>query len=348
MLSTEQGPSTDIDFHLQAACNAFYANLRVLCDKTVSLQHRLRYFDAVASPVACYAAGHRKKFREDLRKLDVTFRRLLRCVVGGDLHLLGIHLKQQCRNCTAGLEPGSVRWLPALDGGKLHLQLQTMVEAEEQRLERLAEQRREALARLQFQERQRDLAVSDALLAAEGAGAAAQRAGEARRTAERAACLAIAEEVSCLAESLQICVLNDEPEDATLEDVSDRCLVAAERTKATAWGPELRRLSGELAGSTSRLAPQGTLPALAEASAQLAAVATGLRQEPGVGVSLPSTEPPPPPQGPMTATPATYAQLLRQVDQLQGALAREKLISSSLKAEIEATRALRGTGLLIS
>ncbi|CAE7719063.1 unnamed protein product, partial [Symbiodinium pilosum] len=112
---------------------------------------------------------------------------------------------------------------------------------------------------------------------------------------------------------------------------------------ATAWGGELRRLSLELADGQPR-----SPAAFASACAALAAVAEGLRQEPGLGVALPSTEPPPPPHGPAAASPASYAQLLRQVDQLQGALAREKLVSASLQAEIETIRALRGTGLLIS
>ncbi|CAE7941270.1 unnamed protein product, partial [Symbiodinium sp. KB8] len=217
--------------------------------------------------------------------------------------------------------------------------------AEDQRLERLALQRREVQTRLLQQETVKDLAVSDALRASEEAQASAQRAREARCAAERAACLAIAEEVTCLSQSLQLCSLSDVQEDMTLEDASDRCLVASERTKATLWGSELRRLSAELTGPSKLRAPS----ALANASVQLAAVAEGLRQEQGAGVSLPSTEPPSPPPGPgEAATPASYAQLLRQVDQLQGALAREKLISSSLQAEIDAMRSLRGTGLLIS
>eukprot|EP00439_Symbiodinium_sp_Y106_P069954 s212_g12.t1 len=259
----------------------------------------------------------------------------------------------------AGLEPGSAQWITALGGGKLHQQLQSLVEAEDQRLERLAAQRREVQIRLLQQERHKDLAVSDALRAAEDAEASAQRAREARCAAERAACLAIAEEVTCLSQSLQLCSLSDVQEerlrfkDVTLEDASDRCLVASERTK------ELRRLSAELTGPSKPRAPA----ALANASIQLAAVAEGLRQEPGAGVSLPSTEPPSPPPGPAeAATPASYAQLLRQAIQLTrlggagdlvpflefGALAREKLISSSLQAEIDAMRSLRGTGLLIS
>ena len=82
MLSTQQSHTRDVDFHIQAACTAYCANIRILCDKTVSLQHHLRYFDAVVRPVARHAAGHRKIFKEDLHKLDVTFRRLLRSVVG--------------------------------------------------------------------------------------------------------------------------------------------------------------------------------------------------------------------------------------------------------------------------
>ena len=65
MLSTEQGHSTDIDFH-----------------PTVCLQHRLRYFHAVVSRVACYATGLQKILRDDLRKLDLVFRCLLGSVVG--------------------------------------------------------------------------------------------------------------------------------------------------------------------------------------------------------------------------------------------------------------------------
>ena len=80
-MSAQQSNSADVDFHIQAACKAFYAHIRILCDRTVSLQHRLRFFDAVVSPVACYAAGHRKVFKQHLHNLDVTCRRLPRSVV---------------------------------------------------------------------------------------------------------------------------------------------------------------------------------------------------------------------------------------------------------------------------
>ena len=45
----------------------------------MSLATRLRYFDTIITPVACFAEGHRAK--KDLNKIDVTFRKLLRGVV---------------------------------------------------------------------------------------------------------------------------------------------------------------------------------------------------------------------------------------------------------------------------
>ena len=47
-----------------------------------SLATRLRYFDTIITPVACFAAGHRTILKKDLNKIDVTFRKLLRSVVG--------------------------------------------------------------------------------------------------------------------------------------------------------------------------------------------------------------------------------------------------------------------------
>ena len=48
----------------------------------VSLATRLRYFDTIITPVVCFAAGHRPILQTDLNKIDVTFRKLLRSVVG--------------------------------------------------------------------------------------------------------------------------------------------------------------------------------------------------------------------------------------------------------------------------
>ena len=34
------------------------------------------------TPVACFGSGHRKIYKQDLRKLDVKFRKLVRAIVG--------------------------------------------------------------------------------------------------------------------------------------------------------------------------------------------------------------------------------------------------------------------------
>ena len=72
----------DLQHHLQAASRAFHANKWILCNKGVSILHRLRYFDEVVSPVACFGASHRAIHKDDLAKLDVEYRRLMRMVVG--------------------------------------------------------------------------------------------------------------------------------------------------------------------------------------------------------------------------------------------------------------------------
>ena len=72
----------DLEYHLQAASKAFFANRNIFCNKTVSLVKRLQFFDKIVTPVACFAAGHRKIYKTDLETMDVHFRRLLRSVVG--------------------------------------------------------------------------------------------------------------------------------------------------------------------------------------------------------------------------------------------------------------------------
>ena len=42
----------DVDQHLQAASKLFFCHRATLCDRKVSIGKRLRYFDAVISPVA--------------------------------------------------------------------------------------------------------------------------------------------------------------------------------------------------------------------------------------------------------------------------------------------------------
>ena len=72
----------DLEYHLQAASKTFFANRNILCNKSLSLVKRLQFFDKIVTPVACFAAGHRKIYKTDLETMDVHFRRLLRSVVG--------------------------------------------------------------------------------------------------------------------------------------------------------------------------------------------------------------------------------------------------------------------------
>ena len=67
---------------LQAASRVLHAKKWTLCDKGVSILHKLRYFEKVISPVACFGASHRATHEDDLAKLDVEYRRLMRMVVG--------------------------------------------------------------------------------------------------------------------------------------------------------------------------------------------------------------------------------------------------------------------------
>ena len=84
MLSTENAGrrQDDIDHRLQSAARAFHVHKWILCDKMVSMASRLKFFDAMITSVVCFAAGHRKIYTTDLRKLDVHCRKLLRRVVG--------------------------------------------------------------------------------------------------------------------------------------------------------------------------------------------------------------------------------------------------------------------------
>ena len=72
----------DVQHHFQAASRAFHANRWILCGKGVSVLHRLRYFEEVISPIACFGASHHAIHKNDLAKLDVEYRRLLRMAVG--------------------------------------------------------------------------------------------------------------------------------------------------------------------------------------------------------------------------------------------------------------------------
>ena len=84
MLTTAPAQTTtcDVECRLQAAARAFNANRWILCDPKVTIAHKLEYFDRVISPIACFAAGHRTVYRNDLCSMDIAYRRLLRSVVG--------------------------------------------------------------------------------------------------------------------------------------------------------------------------------------------------------------------------------------------------------------------------
>ena len=75
MLSTENAGrrQDDIDHRLQSAARAFHVHKWILCDKMVSMASRLKFLDAMITSVVCFAAGHRKIYTTDLRKLDVHF-----------------------------------------------------------------------------------------------------------------------------------------------------------------------------------------------------------------------------------------------------------------------------------
>ena len=61
----------DLEFRLQAASKAFYANKWILCDKNVSLKSRIKFFDSVVTSAVRFGAGQRKLYKSELRKLDV-------------------------------------------------------------------------------------------------------------------------------------------------------------------------------------------------------------------------------------------------------------------------------------
>ena len=46
------------------------------------MRDRFKYFNAMVTPVACFGAAHRKVYKQDLCKMDIVFRGLLRSIVG--------------------------------------------------------------------------------------------------------------------------------------------------------------------------------------------------------------------------------------------------------------------------
>ena len=73
--------SADVDFRWQVASRAVFCD-QVLLDRNVCLRQRLEFFDAVVTPAACFAAGHKAIFHADIRQFDAEFRRLSWRIVG--------------------------------------------------------------------------------------------------------------------------------------------------------------------------------------------------------------------------------------------------------------------------
>ena len=49
----------DIDYHLQSASRAFFANKLIFLSRNMSIRNRLKFFDAIVTPIACFGAGPR-------------------------------------------------------------------------------------------------------------------------------------------------------------------------------------------------------------------------------------------------------------------------------------------------
>ena len=108
----------DLAHHLQAAPKAFFAHRFFLVNRNVAMRDRFKYFDAMVTPVACFSAAHRKVYKQDLCRMDIVFRRLLRSIVGppGDVdwtlpwHEILHHWNERVKFLTArhGLKTWSV------------------------------------------------------------------------------------------------------------------------------------------------------------------------------------------------------------------------------------------------
>ena len=72
----------DIDYHLQSASRAFFADKWSFLSRNVSIRNKLKFFDAIVIRIACFGAGPRCIHNTDMVKLDINFQRMLRCLVG--------------------------------------------------------------------------------------------------------------------------------------------------------------------------------------------------------------------------------------------------------------------------
>ena len=83
LLSTSNAGNreADLDFRLPATSKAFYANKWILCDKNVSLNSRIKFFDSVVTSVVRFGADQRKLYKSELCTA-VNLCKFLRQVVG--------------------------------------------------------------------------------------------------------------------------------------------------------------------------------------------------------------------------------------------------------------------------
>ena len=73
-------PHLDVH-HLQSAARASFVHRWMLCDKNIPLGLRLKFFNAVITPVACFAAGHRTLYPRDVQRSDIEMRKMLRRMI---------------------------------------------------------------------------------------------------------------------------------------------------------------------------------------------------------------------------------------------------------------------------
>ncbi|CAJ1331219.1 unnamed protein product [Effrenium voratum] len=288
----------------------------------------------------------------------------------------------------AGLEARSGPWLPELQGGELQSQLAQLVAAEEERLRQLAAATAKARELRQAAARRRDAAACEAQDAAQKAQEAARQAEVARRGAQRAALRALAEEVADLAASLELRALTGETEEEEpgargLVAAERARRLAPDGGGALDVGLELREVA-EVAMCPERATGRWFVANRQEGAAgspvaeRLRRCAAGLRaaEPPGPGAPAPPAVLDSADVGTLRrallrlveerdefhrALQAkhldvaerypegdTSSCLLQQVEQLQNALARERLLCRSLQADLETQRALNGTGLFLS
>ena len=75
------GQNVDLLYHIQQGTKCFHSNRWILQNRNTSVLSRLKYFDSVVSSTVCFSSGHRTIYKDQLLKLDVSFRKLCRSIV---------------------------------------------------------------------------------------------------------------------------------------------------------------------------------------------------------------------------------------------------------------------------